>query len=401
MLIRQMPSFSRLLAAMAQQWQQKTPTRHEMRTELRKFHVLLEKDMHQKADPQSSREAHASSSKQSFYGDFAQRLREQGKDTETDDWQTKNGKGKSKNKNKRKGKAQEHGNVPKFDLKKIFPSKSITTWQVLARELDVGKEPSGAAAVIDKIEKLAEYQALAEAHNVSYCVIMIVKANEEIPSNSENAVTLWLRYIGNLALAKAVIATTTGVKSDLQGLTLTKNEGKGVTFGDAQMTLRIVVDLELIEEGKLKEHFKKQPHAALYHAIKKTKCHEIKTHGWTVGQNQKPGYCTVSIEDGKQILAQSGESAVFFSRLRQDITEYPPVTWLKVEETESIQDYYKGALKTASDLGVPLARRQGGGAFLGVGGQHREESRVAGVKCAEHLWPYDSAEMARGDSVAH
>ena len=54
------------IAAMAQQWQQKTPTRHEMRTELRKFHVLLEKDMHQKSDPQSSREANASSSKQSW-----------------------------------------------------------------------------------------------------------------------------------------------------------------------------------------------------------------------------------------------------------------------------------------------------------------------------------------------
>ena len=70
--------------------------------------------------------------------------------------------------------------------------------------------------------------------------------------------------------------------------------------------------------------------------------------------------------DVEKVLSLSGCSATFITRLRQDVTTQPPVTWIKVEENESTMDYYKRTQQLAIASEVAMARRSGGGAFLGI-----------------------------------
>ena len=351
------------IAQLAKQWQEKTPTKGEMRSQLRKLHVLLEKDCQRMADPEASREANAENtqqSKQSFYGDFVQRLRSQ--ETKTDEWKTK-GKGKgSKGKNQQKGKRNDA--LPRFDLMKIWPSRAITTWQVMEKELESGREPSGAVVIVENVEKMAEYQSLAVAHSLVNTVIMVTRAGEEEPNNVKNHQVLWLPYLSNLALARAVVATTTGVAADVKGVEPIKKEKHGPA-AEKQTTLRIIVDLWLIEDEKRREGLKQHPQAAL-HGVAKEKLQELKTHGWSVGEHTISGYCTVNDTEVEKVLSLSGCSATFITRLRQDVTTQPPVTWVKVEENESTMDYYKRTQQLAATNGVAMARRSGGGAFLGI-----------------------------------
>ena len=279
------------ISQLAKQWQEKTPTKGEMRTQLRRLHVLLEQDCQRMADPEASREANAENtqqSKQSFYGDFVQRLR--GQEAKPDgEWKTK-GKGKgSKGKNQQKGKKSE--TLPRFDLMKIWPSRAISTWQVLQKELESGREPSGSVVIVENAEKMAEYQSLAAAHALVNNVIMVTRAGEEEPTNVKNHQVLWLPYLSNLALAKAVVATTTGAAADVKGVEPIKKEKNG-PIAEKQTTLRIIVDLWLIDGDKKREGLKQHPHAAL-HGVAKGKIQELKTHGWSVGEHTISGYCTV------------------------------------------------------------------------------------------------------------
>ena len=351
------------ISQLAKQWQEKTPSKGEMRAQLRKLHVLLEKDCQRMADPEASREANAENtqqSKQSFYGDFVQRLR--GQEAKPDEWKTK-GKGKgSKGKNHQKGKKNE--TLPRFDLMKIWPSRAITTWQVMEKELESGREPSGAVVIVENVEKMAEYQSLAVAHSLVNTVIMVTRAGDEEPNNVKNHQVLWLPYLSNLALARAVVATTTGVAADVKGVEPIKKEKNGPT-AEKQTTLRIIVDLWLIEDEKRREGLKQHPQAAL-HGVAKGKLQELKTHGWSVGEHTISGYCTVNDTEVEKVLSLSGCSATFITRLRQDVTTQPPVTWVKVEENESTMDYYKRTQQLATTNGVAMARRSGGGAFLGI-----------------------------------
>ena len=95
---------------------------------------------------------------------------------------------------------------------------------------------------------------------------MIAKAPEIIPEGIENSVVVWLPYMGNLALAKALVATTTSEKPLTKGVEPIKKEGKGVQKWekDKGTTLRIVIDLWLIAESRLREHLKQHPHTALH-----------------------------------------------------------------------------------------------------------------------------------------
>eukprot|EP00434_Breviolum_minutum_P043821 symbB.v1.2.039081.t1/scaffold6338.1/size21769/1 len=350
------------------QWQAKTPTRGEMRTELQKLHVKLERDVRRQAEPEASREAAGHSLQQSFYGDFVRKLK--GEDmTEDENWTTK-GKGKkgnkgAKDKSGKGGKGKNSGNhTQRFDLQKIWPMKDISTSQILAKELENGKEPTGTVVAVENCEKIAEFQSLSKAHTLKKTVILVAKAGDETPTNIANPEMVWLPYLSNLALVKAIVATTTGEKAEVQGMQPIQNN-KSAAIEEKLVTLRIIVDLWLIPEKRAQEYLKAHPHAALHHAMKKTKCQEIKTHGWVVGENLMSGYCSVTESDAKIVLAQSGISGVFVTRLRQDVITQPPVTWVRVEENEGVQQYYQRVMQLAAEAGVALARRAGGGAFLG------------------------------------
>ena len=352
------------ITQLAKQWQEKMPTKGEMRSQLRRLHVLLEKDCQRMANPEASREANAESSqqaKQSFYGDFVQRLRQE--DQKPDgEWKTK-GKGKgAKGKNQQKGKKNDA--LPRFDLMKIWPSRAISTWQILEKELESGKEPTGSVVIVESIEKMSEYQSLASAHSLVNSVIMVARAGENEPTNVKHHQVIWLPYLSNLALARAVVATTSGAPAEVRGVEPIKKDKNGPVEGK-QTTLRIIVDLWLIEDEKRREGLKQHPHAAL-HEVAKGTLQELKTHGWVVGEHTISGYCTVNVSEVEKVLRLSGSSATFITKLRQDVTAQPPVTWIKVEDNENTMDYYKRTQKLAADNGVALARRAGGGAFLGI-----------------------------------
>ena len=215
------------IAKLVTQWQEKTPTRQEMRDQLLKMHVLLEKDRRQQVDPKESHEHKSGQAQQSFYGDFVKRLREEKEENNTNKWTAK-GKTKGKGKGKTDGKNSD-AKLPKFDVKRIFPTKALTTWQILSKELKAGKEPTGAAVVLESSEKMAEFQSLAKAHGIKRSVTMIAKASDEKNPNIVNPSEAWLPYIGNLALAKAIIATTNGEKTTLQGMEPIKKESKMVS----------------------------------------------------------------------------------------------------------------------------------------------------------------------------
>lgn len=125
------------IAKLVEQWKEKTPTREQMREQLRKMYGLLEKDLHKRVDPKESREHKGAEIQQSFYGDFVKKLRE-----ETDEGFVQKGpkKGKGKGKSKAKGKNEKADTLPKFDMQKICPTKALTTWQLLSRNLEAGKD---------------------------------------------------------------------------------------------------------------------------------------------------------------------------------------------------------------------------------------------------------------------
>lgn len=184
---------------------------------------------------------------------------------------------------------------------------------------------------------------------------MIAKAPEIIPEGIENSVVVWLPYMGNLALAKALVATTTSEKPLTKGVEPIKKEGKGVQKWekDKGTTLRIVVDLWLIAESRLREHLKQHPHTALHQFLAGSECKEVKTHGWVIGDNLSTGYCTVSEKDAEVLLQLSGNGGVFVTRLQQDITEKPPVTWVPLESGESVLKYHERVMATAKKYAVP------------------------------------------------
>ena len=351
------------IAKLAKQWQERTPTKGDMRKELQRLHQLLEKDVHLRVDPEASREAQGER-RQSFYGDFVRKLKEGNEDGKENEWTTK-GKGKGGKNGKAKGKGKKpDANMQRFDLQKIWPQKDISTSQILVRELESGKEPTGAVVAVENLDQMAQFQSLAKAHQLKKVVTLVAKAMDEEPTNITNADTVWLPYLSNLALVKAVVATTTGVKAEVKGMEPIKNK-KSASMTDDAVTLRIVVDLWLIDEERARDYLRSHPHASLHHIMKKTQCQEIKTHGWTTGPDLLSGYCTLGAKDAAIVLSHSGKGGVFTSRLRQDVAQQPPVTWVRIEDKEGVMQYYQRVQQLAENAGVALARRSGGGNFLG------------------------------------
>ena len=369
------------IAKIAKQWQEKTPTKGDMRNELQRLHRMLEKDVRQRADPSASREAQ-SEQQQSFYGDFVRKLKE-GQDSKDNEWTTK-GKGKA---GKAKGKGKKPvSNMQRFDLQKIWPQKDISTSQILGRELESGKEPTGAVVAVESLEQMAQFQSLAKAHQLKKVVTLVTKANDDEPTSIVNADTVWLPYLSNLALVKAVVATTTGVKAEVKGMEPIKNK-KSASMHDDAVTLRIVVDLWLIEEERARDYLRSHPHASLHHIMKKTQCQEIKTHGWVTGPDILSGYCTLGTKDAAIVLSHSGKGGVFTWRLRQDVAQQPPVTWVRIEENEGVMQYYHRVQQLAEQAGVAMARRSGGGNFLGyLQADESDRNRAWQIFGVPHHW---------------
>ena len=381
-----------MIGSVMADWQKKTPTRNEMKKQLLKFHQVLEKDAHQLANPKASRdEMVGKGPQQSFYQDFVQRFqKEEGEDGNDNKWQTKGQRGKAKGKggkDKGKGKSQSGSSLPRFDVMKILPTKTLTTWQVLGRELEEAKEPTGKAVIMDSIDRMAEYQALTKAHGLTSSITMIAKVGDESLAGLSNPVKMWLPYLSNLALVQAVVAMTTGEQTSLTGIEPVKKVGQGEEDAMKKITLRLVLDLKLVKEKKVRELYKEQPHVSLHHALGQCSFKEVKTSGWTVGDELITGYCYVQPGNVEEVLRLSGKAGLFSSRLRQDIQEPPPVCWIKKLETETDIQYHERAMEKADESKVALTRRNGGGAYLGLLKEDEEtRNRAWQISGIPHTW---------------
>ena len=96
---------------------------------------------------------------------------------------SKGQKGKSKGKSKTKGKSlEEIGNgkgLPKFGLRQAFPSMNVSTWHLVQKDIEAGKEPSGSVAICPSIEKMSELEALSEARNLKNGIVLMCSSTDQ------------------------------------------------------------------------------------------------------------------------------------------------------------------------------------------------------------------------------
>jgi len=128
------------IGKVVKEWESKPPTKAEICEHLRKFHKRLEEKARAPVQPTPSGETDKRQ-QQSFYAEFARSIRQE----EEPEWKTKGkGKGKTKSKGKKEGKE-----VAKFDLRRDFPQRRIGPWQLVAKELESGKEATASITVLD------------------------------------------------------------------------------------------------------------------------------------------------------------------------------------------------------------------------------------------------------------
>jgi len=96
--------------------------------------------------------------------------------------QSDSSKGKGKHnggKNPGKGNGGPLDGLSRFDLRRSFPSKEITIWQVVLQSLEHGATPCGSAVVCDSVIRMTELQALAAIHYTDKDIILVAKEGDE------------------------------------------------------------------------------------------------------------------------------------------------------------------------------------------------------------------------------
>lgn len=138
------------IGKMVKEWESKVPTKGEMREKLRHFHAKLEERA--RAPVQSTPSGKTEMrQQQSFYTEFAKSIRRE-EEPSNSEWKTK-GKGKGKTKTKK-----DSNEVMKFDLRQDFPKRRIGPWQLVAKELESGRESTASITVVDTASRMVEMQ---------------------------------------------------------------------------------------------------------------------------------------------------------------------------------------------------------------------------------------------------
>ena len=138
------------MAQLAENWKGRRPSKDLMKERLNHLTERLDKSI--KASAAGGKDAVDERPKQSFYDKFPNlKLQEEEAGKATGKGKGRNGKGKDP-----------MGSVPSFDLKRVYPKKSITTWHLLLRSLEEGQMPDGEVAICDRARRIAEIQALAQ-----------------------------------------------------------------------------------------------------------------------------------------------------------------------------------------------------------------------------------------------
>ena len=348
------------IAKMTQEWAQKVPTKSEMRTKLRAWHVKLEEKAQAPVAPTQTG-ATDKRQQQSFYTEFAKNIRKEDEE-EQQGWRTK-GKGKGKSKSKSK---KDEKDVIKFDLRHDFPQRRIGPWQLVAKELEEGKEATASITVVDSIKRMVELQEITKQHALQKAIIMVAKREgpEALIQEVAGAKEILLPIVSNLALIKAVVATTTGEEPPLVGIQPKEDKEPHLPM-EKPITLRVVVDLNF-KDDKVRKLLEEQPHLSLHEMLKGTDCKEMRSHGWKLAEDVITGYAATNPSLAEELLQRSGAHGIFITRLRQDIVELPPCTWIAQKATEDPKAYLTRVQALAKEEAVPMARRNGGGSYLGI-----------------------------------
>jgi len=345
---------------LAETWKSTKPSKEQMKQRLELISERLDKNIKSKASGGRA-EISNTAPLQSFYSNFAQRFPAR----ETTDGGKSAGKGKGKKGGKGKDLLR---TLPRFDLQRVYPQKSITTWHLILRDLENGQMPNGEVAVCDSINRMAEIQQLAAVHDLDRTITLVAKAEGKDTDLSlvKNSKAFLLPYQGNLAMSRAIVATMNGKEpQDIGEKPIECKEPWNA--GGKKVSLRITAVFKFMDP-KMKDPIKQFPAHCLHALGCPEGVRECKTSGWSLDEEEMilVGYCLVDPAVVEQMLALSGTGGVFISQLKQNIVAKPPVTWYAKIDSETEMDFYIRVQKVAKENSVPMAWRRGGGLCLGV-----------------------------------
>ena len=343
-------------------WEEKKPQKEDMKKQIEEMVKKLKGSGDGNSNAATSSAPHQPSKRQSFYTEFHQKAVAKAEERQQ---QKQKGKGKGKMKGK-DGKGKDATNLPKYDLRQAFPTMSVNSWVTVMKDVEAGKEPSGAVTVCPDMKTAAEIQALSKVHELKTGILLITKNTNGEDIKLDGSRTTLLPYQGNLALVEAVLAMSTGETPTDCGMTPVKANGiERKRKKENVVTLRIMVVKGLLSHQDM-ERMKTEPTYALHLMECDKKLEELRTSGWSEQTEVFVGYVEAEKAESEMLINLSGQGGVFISHLRKDVIEWPNVTWRLPEGNESLQLYHLRILKVARELGKPLAFRRGGGAAFGV-----------------------------------
>ena len=264
---------------MIKAWEDKKPQKEQIKKQIEEMINKMKGSGDGGSTPAANSGSAQPSRRQSFYAEFHQKAVEQAEERMQ---QKGKGKGKGKTKTKTKSKdGKEVGTLPKYDLRQAFPTMSVNSWVSVMRDVEIGREPSGAVTVCPDLKTAAEIQALSKVHELKTGILLITKNSGGEDIKLTGSRTTLLPYQGNLALVEAVLAMSTGDTPNDCGMTPVKaNNMDRKRKKENAVTLRIMVVKGLLSHQDM-ERMKSEPTYALHLMECDKKLEELKTSGWS------------------------------------------------------------------------------------------------------------------------
>eukprot|EP00435_Cladocopium_sp_Y103_P014984 s1264_g3.t1 len=269
-----------------------------------------------------------------------------------------------KAKGKGKGKTKNDG-MPRFDLGRQFPRAEVTSWQHALHQLEQGAPPRGEVCICSDVPQMIEMQQMAKALSINKKMTLIAKANNASDPKPAAYKEMMLPILGNLALLQSCVCCLSGDEPTMKGTIPKEVKIRNEEFD----VLRVLIPMKFID---------KKHHDTLYgrpeYSLKLCQWDvETKTHHWESAHGCISGLANLPKDRSQKLLQQSGKGGVFWSKLAQNTTTRPDVTWIQPEENEPDLQYFARVQKLADAAGVPMAFRKGGGADLGMQKHNDEE----------------------------
>ena len=264
------------MSNLAESWKQKKPNKDQLKQKLSHLTERLDKSIKASATA-SSGGGEKDGPMQSFYSNFDRNFQSLARKPE--------GKSAGKGKGGKNKQTEVMRTLPRFDLRKAWPQKEMTTWHIVLRDLENGKEPQGAIALCDSVDRLVEIQTLAKAHAMAKSIILVAKAeNSEAHKNVVNPKECLLPWQGNLAMSKAIVATSDGKAAGLDGITPIKAKETKVSE-EKKTALRILAVMKFVEPSS-RDKLVQFPDLSLHLLGCLDDLKECKTYGWTHDEDE-------------------------------------------------------------------------------------------------------------------